>query len=162
MALKQFEKELQDEKRKIEKYHATLKDKEARYQRMVAIASRKEDATKETFIINKEEEDFACLTDDEMKKRKPNKHLEDNEVEDKRLNDKVLDLTRRYETKNIEQKIQLENKELELNTVLSELRNQKEEIKGLKTKVDDLTKEGQILKDCGNSKTYVEKLEGTN
>ena len=65
---------------------------------MVALASRKEDATKETFIINKEEEDFACLTDDEMKNSKPNKHLEDTEVEDKRLNDKVLDLTRSYET----------------------------------------------------------------
>ena len=73
-----------------------------------------------------------------------------------------MDVTRRYETKNIEQKVQLENKELELKTVLSELRNQKEEIKGLKTKVDDLTKEGQILKDCGKSKTYVEKLEGTS
>ena len=71
-----------------------------------------------------------------------------------------MDVTRRYETKNIEQKVQLENKELELKTVLFELRNQKEEIKGLKNNVNDLTKEGQILKDCGKSKTYVENLKG--
>ena len=46
MAIKQIEKELQDDKKKIEKDHATLKEKEARYQTMVSLASRKEDATK--------------------------------------------------------------------------------------------------------------------
>ena len=54
--MKQFEKELQDDKKKIEKYHATLKEKESRYQRMVALVSRKEDATKEKSIINTEDE----------------------------------------------------------------------------------------------------------
>ena len=56
MAMKQIEKEVQDDKKKIEKDHATLKEKEARYQRIVALVSRKEDATKEKSIINKEEE----------------------------------------------------------------------------------------------------------
>ena len=56
MSMKQIEKELQDAKKKIEKYHATLKEKEARYQRMVDLVFRKEDVTKEKFIINKEEE----------------------------------------------------------------------------------------------------------
>ena len=46
MAMKHFEKELQDEKKKIEKNHATLKEKEAKYQRMFSLASIKEDATK--------------------------------------------------------------------------------------------------------------------
>ena len=55
MAMKQIEKELQDDKKNIEKYHATLKEKEAKYQRMVSLVS-KEDATKEKSIINKEEE----------------------------------------------------------------------------------------------------------
>ena len=51
--MKQIEKELQDDKKKIEKDHATLKDKEARYQRMVDLVFRKEDASKEKSIINK-------------------------------------------------------------------------------------------------------------
>ena len=46
MAMKQIEKELQDDKKEIEKDHATLKEKEARYQRMAALVSSKEDATK--------------------------------------------------------------------------------------------------------------------
>ena len=53
MAMKHFEKELQDEKKKIEKNHATLKEKEAKYQRMVSLASIKEDATKRKYIIRK-------------------------------------------------------------------------------------------------------------
>ena len=65
MAMKQIEKELQDDKKKIEKYHATLKEKEVRYQRMDALVSRKEDATKEKSIINKEEEESTCLTGSE-------------------------------------------------------------------------------------------------
>ena len=59
---------MQDDKRKIEKYHATLKEKEARYQRMVSLASRKNDATEEKYPINKEEEESGCLTDVEMKR----------------------------------------------------------------------------------------------
>ena len=43
-----------------------------------------------------------------------------------------------------------------------QLKNQEEEIKVLKTKVDDLTKEVQKLKDYGKSKTYVEEPEGTS
>ena len=65
MAIKQIEKELQDDKKKFEKDHATLKDKEARYQRMVSLVSRKEDGTKEKSIINKEEEESTCLTGSE-------------------------------------------------------------------------------------------------
>ena len=68
MAIKHIKKELQDDKKNIEKYHATLKEKEARYQRMVALVSRKNDATEEKYPINKEEEEFACLTDVEMKR----------------------------------------------------------------------------------------------
>ena len=66
MAKKQIEKELQDDKKKIEKDHATLKEKEARYQRMVSLVS-KEDATKEKSII-KEEEESTCLTESDIKK----------------------------------------------------------------------------------------------
>ena len=55
MAIKQIKKELQDDKKYIEKDHATLKDKEARYQSMVALVSRKNDATEEKSPINKEE-----------------------------------------------------------------------------------------------------------
>ena len=62
ISMKQIEKELQDDKKKIEKDHATLKEKEDRYQRMVALVSSKEDATKEKYIINKEEEESTCLT----------------------------------------------------------------------------------------------------
>ena len=39
---------------------------------------------------------------------------------------------------------------------------QEEEIKSLKTKVDDLTKEVQMLKYCGKTKIYAEELEGTS
>ena len=53
MAMKHFEKELQDEKKKIEKNHANLKEKEAKYQRMFSLASIKEDATKRKYIIRK-------------------------------------------------------------------------------------------------------------
>ena len=65
--MKQIEKELQDDKKKIEKYHATVKEKEARYQSMVALASKK-DATKEKNTINKEEEESTCLTGSEINK----------------------------------------------------------------------------------------------
>ena len=50
MAIKQIKKELQDDKKKIENNHATLKEKEDRYQRMVALVSSKEDATKEKIL----------------------------------------------------------------------------------------------------------------
>ena len=52
MAMKHFEKELQDEKKKIEKNHANLKEKEAKYQRMFSLASIKEDVTKRWIIFN--------------------------------------------------------------------------------------------------------------
>ena len=45
-----------------------MQPKEAMYQRMVALVSRKEDATKEKSIINKEEEESTCLTGSEIKK----------------------------------------------------------------------------------------------
>ena len=56
MAMKQIEKEVQDDKKKIEKNHATLNDKETRYKMIVFLVSRREDDTKEKYIINKEEE----------------------------------------------------------------------------------------------------------
>ena len=68
MAMKHIEKEMQDDKKKIEKDHETLKEKEARHQRMVALVSRKNDATEEKSPINKEEEKSACLITVEMKK----------------------------------------------------------------------------------------------
>ena len=43
-----------------------------------------------------------------------------------------------------------------------QLENQEEEIKSLNTKVDDLTKEVQMLKYCGKTKIYAEELEGTS
>ena len=43
-----------------------------------------------------------------------------------------------------------------------QLKNQEEEMKSLNTKVDDLTKEVQMLKYCGKTKIYAEELEGTS
>ena len=64
-----------------------------------------------------------------------------------------------------EQHIQLEIKdesfEWEENPK-KQLKNQEEEIKSLNTKVDDLTEEVWMLKDCGKIKTYAEELEGTS
>ena len=53
MAIKQIEKELQDDKKKIEKYHATLKEKEARYQRMVSLVSRKMMLLKKNLLLTR-------------------------------------------------------------------------------------------------------------
>ncbi len=55
-------------KGRLEKYHATLKEKEARYQRLVTLASREGDATKEKSPINKGEEESPNLTNVEMKR----------------------------------------------------------------------------------------------
>ena len=78
----------------------------------------------------KTEEESACLTDDEMKRIKRNNHPVDTEEEVRRLEAKILDRTRRYEAAeaiNLDQNIQLENKELELKTILSEFRTRLED-----------------------------------
>jgi len=53
---------------KIEKDHAILKEKEARYQRLVTLASGRGDATKEKSPIKKGEEDSVGLINNEMKR----------------------------------------------------------------------------------------------
>ena len=91
----------------------------------------------------KTEEESACLTDDEMKRIKWNNHPIDTEEEVGRLKDKILDLKRIYEAAeamNLDQNIQLENKELELKNILSEfktwLEDKIEEINTVKDEVN--------------------------
>ena len=64
-----------------------------------------------------------------------------------------------------EQHIQLEIKDESFEwqeNPKKQLENQEEEIQSLNTKVDDLTKEVQMLKYCGKTKIYAEELEGTS
>ena len=88
--------------------------------------------------------------------------LREKEQENEVLEYQVVNLTeqiRAAEKTCSEQHIQLEIKDESFEwqeNMKKQLENQEEEIKSLKTKVDDLTKEVQMLKDCGKTKIYAE------